>query len=307
MNSSTFRQAFSQYLGLLGALVLLVAIFAWLSPGFFSSTSLLSIAGAIPDLTVVTVGMTLVLILGGIDLSVGSLLALSSSIFAVLIVRYQVPLPLAGLAAICVSGALGLCNGWISTQFRIPAFIVTLGMLEIARGLAYLVTDSQTIYVGSKLEWIAAPLAGLQLSPALITALLCVIGGQFLLERTVQGRMTIAIGTNAETVRMSGVPVMPYALTTYAISGVLCGLGAIFQASRLESADPNAGVGLELSAIAACVIGGTSLRGGQGSVISAFFGVLIVQVLQSGLAHVGVSEPLKARDHWRGNCPGSFD
>ncbi len=166
-------------------------------------------------------------------------------------------------------------------------------MLEIARGLAYLVTDSQTVYVGSKLEWIAAPMPGLLVSPALLTALACVVGGQFLLQRTVQGRMTIAIGTNPETVRMSGVPLMPYALTTYALSGLLCGLGAIFQASRLESADPNAGMGLELAAIAACVIGGTSLRGGQGSVISAFFGVLIVQVLQSGLATVGASEPLK--------------
>ncbi len=98
-----------------------VGIFAWISPGFISSTSLLTIAGALPDLTVVTVGMTLVLILGGIDLSVGSLLALSSSIFAVLMVRWQVPLFVSALIAIAISGSLGLCNGWISVQFRIPA------------------------------------------------------------------------------------------------------------------------------------------------------------------------------------------
>ncbi len=176
---------------------------------------------------------------------------------------------------------------------RIPSFIVTLGMLEAARGGAYLVADSQTAYIGSSVEWIGAPITGIGLSPAVLTAIAIVIIGQVVLTRTVFGRHLIAIGTNAEAVRMAGIRTAPYAIAVFAVSGLLCGLASVMQTARLSTADPNAAIGMELSAIAACVIGGTSLMGGRGSIVATFFGVLIIAVLQTGLANVGASEPLK--------------
>ncbi len=281
------------YLGMGGALIALVAIFGWASPTFATAATAASIANQIPDLVVVAVGMTLVLIVGGIDLSVGSLLALSAAILGTTLVRWHAPLALAIPAALLTGTCAGLLNGAISTWARIPSFIVTLGMLEAARGGAYLVTDSQTCYVGSVVEWIGAPLHGLGLSPAVLAALAVVVVGQFVLTRTVFGRYLIAIGTNAEAVRMAGIRTAPYVIAVFALSGALCGVGAVMQTARLSTADPNAAVGLELSAIAACVIGGTSLLGGRGSVVATCFGVLIIAVLQTGLAQVGSSEPLK--------------
>lgn len=285
--------ALVQYGGMAAALLALVVIFCLASPSFASARTAASIANQIPDLTVVAVGMTLVLIVGGIDLSVGSLLALSAALMGVVLVKLQWPLALAIPLALLTGAAAGLLNGVISVWARIPSFIVTLGMLEAARGGAYLMTDSQTMYLGAQVEWIGAPLAGLALSPAVLLALAVVVVGQVALTRTVFGRHLVAIGTNAEAVRMAGIRTAPYAIAVFAISGLLCGLGAVMQTARLSSADPNAAVGLELSAIAACVIGGTSLMGGRGSVVATFFGVLIIAVLQTGLAQVGASEPLK--------------
>ncbi|HAH47185.1 MAG TPA: ABC transporter permease [Planctomycetaceae bacterium] len=282
-----------QYAGLLGVLALLVLIFSLRSEHFLSQQTLVTVANNIPDLLVISVGMTLVLIIGGIDLSVGSLLALSSAMLGVCMVDWgwslwsAVPVCL-GIGAVC-----GMLNGVISVKAGIPSFIVTLGMLEMARGGAYLITDSQTKYIGSSIEGIGVPLKGFVFSPAFLLALVIVAAGQYLLTRTVFGRYCVAIGTNAEAVRMSGIRTAPCSVAVFTISGLLCGLAGVMQTSRLSSADPNAAVGLELSAIAACVIGGTSLMGVRGSVINTFFGVLIIAVLQTGLAQIGATDPSK--------------
>jgi ribose transport system permease protein len=166
-------------------------------------------------------------------------------------------------------------------------------MLEMARGLAYVTTGSQTVYIGSQIQSLALPLPGIGVSAALIFAIVLVITAQFVLTRTVLGRYLVAIGTNEQAARMSGIDPRPYRLMVLAVSGALAGIAGIFNAAYLGSADPNAGIGLELSAIAAAVIGGTSLMGGRGSIIGAFAGVLIIAVLQNGLAQIGVSEPTK--------------
>ena len=166
-------------------------------------------------------------------------------------------------------------------------------MLEMARGMGYLVTDSQTVYIGLDIQKIALPIPGIGVSGALLFSLLLVAAGQFILTRTVFGRHLIAIGTNEQAARMSGIDSRNYKLAVLAISGALAGIAGIFNAAYLGSADPNAGIGLELAAIAAAVIGGTSLMGGRGSVIGAFAGVLIIAVLQNGLAQLGVAEPTK--------------
>ncbi len=280
-------------LGLLAALVLLVLLFGSQSESFLSARTLVSIANQIPDLTVVAVGMTLVLIAAGIDLSVGSVLAFCAAVTGALMVDSGWSLASAATLALLVGLVCGLVSGSITVLARLPSFIVTLGMLEVARGGAFLVTDSQTKYIGSEISWLGEPLPGLRLSPSFLVAVAVVVVAQLVLERTVLGRYLVAIGTNEEAVKMSGIDARPYRIAVFGISGLLCGLGALMQTSRLSSADPNAAVGLELAAIAAAVIGGTSLMGGRGSVINTFIGVLIIAVLQTGLASVGSSEPTK--------------
>lgn len=293
MNRTQWKQSIYQYGGLLAVLLVMIGVFSVSSKNFFQPSTAVTIANQIPDLTFLAVGMTLVLVVGGIDLSVGSLLALSSAVLGVLMANHHWPIAAALAVAILVAGLCGLVNGAISVGFGIPSFIVTLGMLEIARGSTKVVTQSQSVYIGSKVEWFGQPLAGIPLSPAFLVAVLAVVVGQFILTRTIFGRYCVAIGTNAEAVRMSGIRWAPYSIAVFGISGLMCGMAGLAQTSRLSTADPNAAIGIELAAIAACVIGGTSLMGGRGSVISSFIGVLIIQVLQTGLAQVGVSDASK--------------
>jgi len=282
-----------EYLGLLAALAALVVIFGLQSEYFWSSLTFTTLANQIPSLTVIAVGMTFVLIIAGIDLSVGSVMALSGSVLGLAIMDLSAPLWVAGLLCLATGLACGAFNGFVVTRWGVPSFIVTLGMLEIARGGAYLVTDSQTKYIGASVESISAPLPCINLSPALFLAVLVVIIGQIVLSRTVFGRRLVAVGTNEEAVHLSGINVNHLKLAVFMLAGALAALGGLFHVGYLQSADPNAGIGLELAAIAAVVVGGTSLSGGKGSVVNTFLGVLIIAVLQTGLAQIGASEPTK--------------
>ena len=163
--------------------------------------------------------MTLVLIVAGIDLSVGSVLGFSATVTGVVAVGFGLPLPVACLAGIAAGLACGLVNGLLVSRFALPAFIVTLGMLEMARGLAYQVSGSQTMYIGASIQAIALPLPVIGISPALLIALLIVGAGHFVLTRTVFGRHLVAIGTNEEAARMSGIDSRPYRLAVLALSG----------------------------------------------------------------------------------------
>jgi ribose transport system permease protein len=271
----------------------LVLLFGILSDHFLTSRTLATLASQVPPLAIIACGMTLVLIIAGIDLSVGSTLALASAMLGVALIDWELPLILAILVAVITGGLTGLFNGAVSVYLRIPSFIVTLGTLEIARGLAYLATDSQTKYLGIALEPMARPLPGIGVPLSFLIALVVILIGQFVLSRTTYGRYLIAIGTNENAVRLAGVPTAKKKILVFAITGLLTGLAAVFFTSRLGSADPNAGVGMELSAIAAVVIGGTSLMGGRGSIINSFIGVLIIATLGAGLAQIGASEPSK--------------
>lgn len=290
--SSTWTTAI-EYLGFIAVLGLLCAIFGALSDNFLTAGTVTSIANKIPYLVVVSVGMTLVLIIAGIDLSVGSLLAVASAVMGVLIVEYNWPVWLAVVAGMATGTIAGALNGLVSVGARIPSFIVTLGMLEIARGATYLLMHNETKYIGSKIEWFSEPLSSISVSPAFVVAIAVVLVAQFALSRTTYGRYCQAIGGNPEAVRMSGINAKPYEIATFAIVGLLCGLGGLMYTSKLSTADPGAGIGLELQAIAAAVIGGTSLAGGRGSVIKTFFGVLVIAVLDTGLAQIGASESFK--------------
>ena len=275
------------------ALLLLVAFFGFTAENFFSTGTLTAILTQLPALTVVTIGMTLVLITGGIDLSVGSVVAFSSAVIGIAFTVFELPLLVSGLLGIAVGGCAGLINGVLGAYFRLPIFIVTLGMLEAGRGMAYLVTNSQTVYIGPSIQGLALPISGIGVSASFLTSLALVVLAQLALTRTVFGRYLIAIGTNETAAKISGIRTEPYLTWVLIISGLLAGLGGLMNAAYLGASDPNAAIGLELSAIAAAVIGGTSLMGGRGSIIGAFIGVLIISVLQNGLAQLGVSEPFK--------------
>jgi ribose transport system permease protein len=210
-----------------------------------------------------------------------------------MMINYQWPLWLAIPVCVAAGAACGLVSGSITAFGRIPSFIVTLGMLEIARGLAKITSHSQSIYIGSSVGWIGDPIGVIGISPAFAVALMTVGVGQFVLARTVFGRYCVAIGTNQEAARMSGINTKPYIISVFVISGMLCGVAGVMTTSLMSTANPNEGVGFELAAIAACVVGGTSLMGGRGSVIASFLGVLIIAVLQSGLAQLSVPDPMK--------------
>ncbi len=271
----------------------LVLLFAALSERFFTAATLGAIANRIPTLTLAAAGMTLVLIVGGIDLSIGSVLALAGAVLGVALVDWHWPFPACAALAVAVGLVAGLANGALIVGLAVPPFIVTLGMMEMARGAAYLVTGSQTKYLGAAVEGLARPLWGTGLSGAFLLALLVVAIAQLLLSASVLGRWMFATGSNETATHYSGIDPRPVKLSAYALAGAAAGLGAVCYTSRLGASDPNAGAGLELSAIAAAVIGGTSLLGGRGSVISTFFGVLIIATLEAGLAQVGASEPVK--------------
>jgi ribose transport system permease protein len=271
----------------------LILLFGRLSSGFLSTASLGAVANRIPALLLTATGMTLLMVTGGIDLSVGSVLGLCGAIVGVAMVDFGWGLTGAIFLSILLGCLIGGVNGLVSVKLRLPSFIVSLGMLEIARGLAFLATHSQTKYIGAAVEGIGTAIDGWVVSPAFVAALAVVALGQAMLSYTVLGRYLIAVGANREAASLSGVPVDRTRLWAHAILGALTGLAAVINCSRLGSADPNAGVGFELSVIAAVVVGGTSLLGGRGSVVKSLLGVLIVATLEAGLVQIGATEPVK--------------
>ncbi|HET7219520.1 MAG TPA: ABC transporter permease [Vicinamibacterales bacterium] len=249
-------------------------------------------ANQAPDGLLLATGMTFVILTGGIDLSVGSVLGLAGAVFGVLIVRAGAPLGVAVVGAVATGLLCGLVNGWISVRWHLPSFIVTLAMLEMARGATYLVTNSQTLYLGSAVDAITFDVAG-GLGIPIFIAIAILAASQFVLRHVVFGRRIFAVGVNAEAARLAGIDPGRIRIAVFAISGALSGAAAVTQAARLSAADPNAGMGLELEAIAAVVIGGASLTGGRGSVISSALGAVVMLVLGAGLAQMGVQEPTR--------------
>lgn len=289
-----WRRALLDYLGLVIALLLLVAIFGLATRHFFSVTTFRTIANQIPSAMLIATGMTYVLIIAGIDLSVGSVLSLCGIVLGVSLTQWNLSLPSALGLALLAGGACGAFNGLVSIRWSLPTFIVTLGMMEIARGGAHFISKSQTLYLGSQVEWISGwTVPGLGVSLPFVLSLLIVGAAQLALTRTVFGRYLVAIGTNEEAVRLSGIDPRPVKVAVFVLVGLLTALAAIIDSSRFQSANPNAGTGFELQAIAAAVIGGTSLMGGRGSVLRTFFGVLIIAVLNNGLAAVGAKDETK--------------
>ncbi|MDI6827039.1 MAG: ABC transporter permease [Armatimonadota bacterium] len=279
-------------MGLCAVLGGLIIYFSIRSPNFLTVTNFTTIANQIPAAILIAVGMTLVLITAGIDLSVGSLVGFSGAVLGLSIDRIGLSLPMAIFACLTTGLLCGAINGIVIVRWALPPFIVTLGMLEIARGATFLITETRTIYLGSRIGKIAE-IGVANISVLFILAIAAVIIGQLILSKSTFGRYLIAIGTNEQTAYLSGINTSRIKISVYALSGFLCSLAALVNTARMASANPNAGTGFELEAIAAVVIGGTSLMGGRGSVVSSLLGVSIMAILSSGLSQIGAEEATK--------------
>lgn len=277
------------------ALVIITLIFCLTTPYFATPDNFLKILVQISINTALAVGMTYAILVGGIDLSVGSVVALTTVVGAMIMTQPGLPLeasiPLAVVGCLGVGAFCGFINGFVTERWRIPSFIVTLGMLNIARGGSQVLSDNRTINglpqpfvdFGNVILFGVMPMI-------FLIALLAVLIGWFVLRFTVFGRYIFAIGNNEEAVRLSGHNPLRYKVAAFTISGLAAGLGGLLYLLRLNVGSPIAAVGYELNAIAAVIIGGTSFTGGKGSVIGTFFGACLLQVLSTGLQLLGVGD-----------------
>lgn len=273
--------------GILLVLVVLVVLMAVFAPNFNRVDNLLNIARAISINAVLAAGMTFVILTGGIDLSVGSTVAVSG-VVAVVVAMAGVPAPFAILAGVLVGAACGLVNGALSAYLGLAPFIVTLGTMTFLRGLAYTMTAGQPI-VSSDLSFRVIGNGYLLGIPVPVYFMVVVyLVGWFLLERTIYGRHVYAVGGNAQAARLAGVKVKRITTSVYIIAGICAGLAGMIFAARVISAQPTAGTGYELDAIAAVVLGGTSLVGGRGRLFGTLIGSVILGVLGTGLILLNV-------------------
>jgi ribose transport system permease protein len=276
--------------GPLIGLILLCVAFSLISDVFLSARNALNVLDQITVLGILSLGMTAVIIVGGIDLSVGSVLALSIMVLGWLPRDYGVPFPLSVLLAIGAGGLCGLVNGLLVTRAKLPAFIATLTMMSVARGLANITTNGEQV-VGYP-DWFTSLATVRHLGFLSATVGLFIVlsaAGWVFLRYRATGRSLYAIGGSGEVARLAGIRVRPLTVWVYVASGILSGVAAIALASRLDSSQPSAGLGYELDAIAAVVIGGASLSGGIGGIGGTVVGVLIIGVLHNGLNLVGIS------------------
>lgn len=290
---ATERRSASELLEASGPLVglaVLIVIMSLLSPAFLTLTNAFNVLQQISVLAILALGATAVIITAGIDLSVGSVMALGGVAMAWAVGIAGLPMTVAIVVGLAAGAGIGLLNGVLITAGRLPPFIATLATLSMARGLALVVSDGRPI--SGFPDWFRAiatyDVGGVvPLSVLLVVALY--IAGWLHLNRRPGGRELYAIGGSEEVARLSGIRVHRAKLRVYTTAGLLGGLGGVLLAARLNSAQPNAGVGLELDVIAAVVIGGASLSGGAGGVVGTFVGALIIGVLRNGLNLLNVS------------------
>jgi ribose transport system permease protein len=276
------------------ALVALIVFFALTTEHFLSPNNISNILTQITINLILAIGMTFVILIGGIDLSVGSMLALcavvAGSVMTIPDQSVFQAVTLATSAAIATGAVCGFLNGWISAFWKLPSFIVTLGMLNIARGAALQTTDARTIYSFPQDFNNFGSLMILGVPVVFLIALALALIAWIILSRTVFGRLLYGIGNNEEAVRLAGHSLMFYKVAAFTIAGVLVGIASMVYMARLNIASPIIGIGFELNAIAAVIIGGTSLNGGRGSVIGTLLGACIIGVLANGLILYGLSD-----------------
>jgi ribose transport system permease protein len=275
-------------LGAFAGLVVLCLILWAATPHFLTVSNLLNVLEQTAINAIVAVGMTFVIISGGIDLSVGSVLAFAGIALAMTL-EQGAPVPIAIAIALAAGLTCGLANGVLITFGRLPPFIATLGMMSVARGGALLLAEGRPISGFSDgFRLLATGRVAMIPASVIVTAAIYMVA-HFVLGRTVFGRATYAIGGNEEAARLSGVAVRFHKTVIYGVAGVMSAAASVILTARLNSAQPTAGTMYELDAIAATVIGGTSLMGGEGTLVGGLIGALIMGVLRNGLNLLNVS------------------
>lgn len=289
--------AYQKALAFASLIVLLIG-FSIASPNFMQTSNMIAILQATSVNGVLAVAATLVIITGGIDLSVGTLMTFCAVIAGVVLTYLGLPLLLGVVAAIAAGAFCGLCSGTFVAKMKIPPFIATLGMMLILKGLSLVISGTRPIYFNdtpgfdqiSRGSLIGEVIPALPIPNGVLILFLVAIAASYILGRTVLGRYCFALGSNEEAVRLSGVNTDAWKMAIYALAGAIVGIGGLLIASRLNSAQPALGLGYELEAIAAVVIGGTSLSGGRGTILGTLIGALIMAVLTNGLRVLSVAQ-----------------
>ena len=295
---SLFRSDAMQRVMAFGALILLFIVFSIASPFFRTFDNFVGILLATAVNGVLALGVTFVIITGGIDLSVGTVMTFSAVMTGVFITNWHMPVPIGILAGLLSGTLAGFVNGIVISRMKIPPFIATLGMLYIMKGLSLVISQLHPIYfndtpifqemaMGSILGSIVH---GFDVPNAVLIMFGAAIVASLILTRTILGRYTFALGSNEEATRLSGVNVAVWKTAVYTLCGFFAGMAGVLIASRLNSAQPALGSGYELDAIAAVVIGGTSLSGGEGSILGTIIGAFIISTLTNGLRILSVPQ-----------------
>lgn len=270
------------------AIILESIVFAAIAPQFFSVPNLINVALSIAITGILAVGMTMVILTGGIDLSVGSVAALAGVVAALIASRGGTAVFLGGLIALCIGLAVGLFNGVMIAQFRVPPFVTTLAGLTICRGLAFIVTGGRSIgNLPAEFGFLGRDRV-LGVPVPVLLMLVVFAAGWFVLRHMTFGRYVYATGGNAEASFLAGVNTKRVKLLVYVLNGLLVGLAGLVLASRLGAGVPNAGLQYELDVIAAVVVGGTSLNGGRGSVVGTLWGAIFIGILNNGMNLAGI-------------------
>ncbi|MFC3630091.1 ABC transporter permease [Paracoccus angustae] len=287
------KRAVAAVPGPLWGLLLVCAVFSWLSPYFLTSRNLINIFSQVSEIGIMAAGAALVIIIGGIDLSVGAVLAVSLMVNAWLNREYGIPFGLSALAGLGVGALVGLINGVLSTYGRIQPFVATLATMSACSGIALFITNGAPI-TGFP-EWFTnlarIRVLGIPLEMMLLFAVYLAVA--FWLRFRPTGRALYAIGGSEEVARLSGIRTRRIKVLVYVIAGTLAALAGLILGARLDSAHPTAGIADLLSVIAVVVIGGASLSGGSGGMLGTFIGLLIIGVLQNGMALLNVSPNLQ--------------
>ncbi|KAF1048485.1 MAG: Ribose import permease protein RbsC [Herbaspirillum frisingense] len=293
-----FNPAARQKLLAFASLLLLMMFFSFASPNFLEVDNLVSILQSTAVNGVLAIACTYVIITSGIDLSVGTMMTFCAVMTGVVLTNWGMPLPL-GIAAALFFGALsGWISGMVIAKLKVPPFIATLGMMMLLKGLSLVISGTRPIYFNDTEGFSAIAqdsligdlIPSLPIPNAVLILFLVAIAASVILNKTVFGRYTFALGSNEEALRLSGVKVDFWKVAVYTFSGAICGIAGLIIASRLNSAQPALGQGYELDAIAAVVIGGTSLSGGTGTILGTIIGAFIMSVLVNGLRIMSVAQ-----------------
>lgn len=286
-----FSPGATQKLLAFASLILLLIVFSFASPNFFRVDNLIGILLATAVNGVLAVGVTFVIITSGIDLSIGTVMTFSAVSAGILITNMKLPIVVGVLGALAAGALCGLVNGILIAKAKIPPFIATLGMMMVTKGLALVMSKTKPIYFNDTPAFTKISMGSfLGIPTAVIIFFSIAIIASIVLSKTVLGRYDFALGSNEEAARLSGINVDKWKISIYVLCSTFAALAGIMMASRLNSAQPALGAGYEMDAIAATVIGGTSLSGGEGTVLGTVIGAFIISVLTNGLRILSVPQ-----------------